>query len=217
MGITENGSAMSRECACRYCTRGNTAYDGGAVQSQVVPVPCFVPVASCYRRQAGPASSAPLAPISSFLPAGYGEAIGARLYPGLLFSSVIYRKPPVGSGAVRQRARVPPRGRAGGKSSNYDTIKSRLASGSVLALADFREHLPCRAAREPDRFRHLRHVRAQKRVCRLFRAHGRRDGRLARGEKLLDLCLARAQRGIGGFYRFGEGDIGLGIFVAAID
>src|SRR5262245_12033177 len=58
-----------------------------------------------------------------------------------------------------------------GKRAHDDTMTSRFASGSVLALADFREHLPRRAACKPDRFRHLRHVRAQKRVCRLFRAH----------------------------------------------
>src|SRR3989442_7981055 len=124
--------AAQRSQACGgardFLLRGSSAWHG-----EVVPLSCFPPVASCYRRQAGPVSSAPHAPISGFRPAAYGEAVGARLYPVSCFLLLFTGNGRLGSESGRQRARVFPRGgESRAKSSNDDTIKSRFASGSVL-------------------------------------------------------------------------------------
>src|SRR5436309_9722661 len=47
------------------------------------------------------------------------------------------------------------------------------ASKLVFAVADFRKHFPGRLTGKADCLRHVRNVRAQERVRRLFLAHGR--------------------------------------------
>src|SRR3954471_17473031 len=92
-----------------------------------------------------------------------------------------------------------------------------LGSRSVLALTDLGKHFPGRAVRKPDRFCYLRHISAQERVRFLFLADGRRNGRLVGGEQLSDLGLPRIERRVAGLDRFRKANVGLGVFVPAID
>src|SRR5271163_2960177 len=91
------------------------------------------------------------------------------------------------------------------------------ASEAIFALADLRKHFPWRAFGKTDGFCDFRHVGAQKRILSLFRADRCRHGGLAGSKLLRDFRGAGGERLVVRLDGFGEADIGVGIFVAAIE
>jgi hypothetical protein len=67
------------------------------------PFPVFVLFRPVVDGKRGRSHEAPVARISCCHPAAYGKATGARLRPGPLFFSVVYRKQGASSGSGRER------------------------------------------------------------------------------------------------------------------
>src|SRR3984885_16388275 len=113
-----------------------------------------------------------------------------------------------------------PNQRRGWNTSGHDprmALYNNIDLELILALADFREHFPGWAAGKADGLRDLSKIGAQKRIVLFLRPDRGRDCGLAGCELLPDLFGARGERLVVGLDGLGKADVGVGVFVAAIE